>query len=60
MRHSPENATQECHAPDVCDRPRNDNEEEEPDQQLMDVGEQMMQANVGRRDQVRSNVTTCS
>ena len=51
MRHPPENVTQECHASDACDRSKNDNEEEEPDQQMMDVGEEMMQANVGRRGQ---------
>ena len=51
MRHSPEDVTQECHASDECDGSKNDNEEEEHDQQMMDVGEQMMQANVGRRGQ---------
>ena len=32
MRYSPEDVTQECHALGICDKPRNDNEEEEPDQ----------------------------
>ena len=41
MRHSPEDVTQECHASDECDGSKNDNEEEEHDQQMMDVGEQM-------------------
>ena len=51
VRRAPGNVTQECQAPAACNGPRGENEEEEPDQQMMDIGEQMMQANVGRRGQ---------
>ena len=51
VRRAPGNVTQECQAPAACNGPRGETEEEEPDQQMMDIGEQMMQANVGRRGQ---------